>query len=224
MLELTLLSRLRKLALGVTVMLLPVVASALPYRAATVDDLVGFWEQITLQGEASEDYQHPWYRAPQFWEFFGDGFVRIIVFEKEVPEEDILTKIREYGPKRTTYQFLADDGTFRIDYPNGSSYTVAATYYNEDVPLYGVPGSPLADIDPAHFPAKGDITLTYYDLATQQPLFFRLLRYRGEPVEPIIELPEPGEEIPEPLRAEDDPVLKAIIEALDRQNEFLMQQ
>lgn len=178
-------------------------------RPATPEDLIGFWEQVDIRGSGERELDGLYYSGNQFWEFFPDGFARVLVFSDDVPDQEQVTTIRERGPKRTRWEpFDEIEGMVQLVYPNGSTYYVMATYYLEtiDYPRSAPRGERLPEM-----PREGDITLTYLDLETMRPIYFRLLRYRGEVIEPIPEALRP-----EPVPVEEDPVLGRILEDLRR--------
>lgn len=164
------------------------VATGDGFRPARRDELIGFWKQVTIKGSSDYDLSDSWYQGLQYWEFFDDNFLRVIVFERGIPNEESLYTIRRNGPKRTLYEYLSPNGMIEITYLNGSRYQVLATYYEADFDFSGLPEAALSDVQRNQYPMRGDITLTYMDLGTNRPLFFRLLRRVGDVVEPLPEV------------------------------------
>ncbi len=184
----------------------------LAVRGASAEELVGFWRQVAVMGSGERDLAGLYYSGQQFWEFFPDGGVRIIVFEKVVPTEAELIAIRQRGPKHTKWALLPGlPGLLQLTYPNGSNYIVMATYYPQDVAVNRPQVSGRGQAAAPETPKAGDITLTYLDLATFTPVYFRLLRRLGDPIEPIFG-PWSDGYLPEPLPVDDDPVMRKIKE------------
>lgn len=178
-------------------------------RAATKEDLIGFWEQVDVRGHDGEDLSGLYYSGDQFWEFFEDGYLRTLVFNGEAPAVEAMLPIRQRGQKYTRWYFVEDvPGMVQISYPNGSTFYVMVTYY--EVGLM-VPRTAPRGQDLPPLPQAGDLTVTYVDLETERPTYFRLLRRLGDVVEPL-----PPEELPqEPVPATDDPVMQAIERELE---------
>ncbi len=162
------------------------------FRAATQEDLLGFWKQVDIRGQEGYALSDLVYSGRQYWEFFPDNHMRVIVFEEgRAPSPEELLQIRENGPKRMTYTFQNEDGLLEIVYPQRSQYNVVATYYVQGLPL---PASMQGKYE--KLPQAGDVTLTYIDLKTGKPLFFRLLRRIGEVVEPVVVTAERASKAP----------------------------
>jgi hypothetical protein len=178
------------------------------FRAAERGDLTGLWRQVTVKGSGDFDLSDTWYSGLQFWEFFDDEFLRVIVFETGVPSEADLKTIRLHGPKRSTWELLAP-GLVEIRYVNGSRYTVAATWYLSAVKPELLSKNEPPSTQAEELPQAGDLTLAYLDKGTGKPLFFRLLRRVGDTLEPLPEVQNPKPAVPEAPRVEDDPLLQA---------------
>ncbi|MGF1452136.1 MAG: hypothetical protein ACFB21_08710 [Opitutales bacterium] len=187
-------------------------SSAPAVRPATAEDLTGFWKQVEIRSSGEWELDGLYYTGEQFWEFFPDQKARIIVFEDRAPPLSGMQRIREHGPKRTEWTPVEGlEGLIKLVYPNGSTYYILATYFERGVDK-ALPEPARAERGPV-LPEAGDITLTYLDLEKGEPIYFRLLRRRGDVVEPTIDFDNLP---PEPLPVEDDPVMRGIQERLER--------